>query len=154
MFICLSQHKPHTVNPLSVELNPICHLLALLGAHHIFHVSRLRVNTSEGAESQPTNVADTRTGMLYRMKTYAITLYVMQLSQWQNTVKSFQAHSHVKWFKPSKISESGSISIWLWRWNPLICQQHWVVHGDCVYCMCFFWSKSHSFFISNQLLFS
>jgi len=26
------------------ELNPIYHLLALLGAHHIFHVSGLRVN--------------------------------------------------------------------------------------------------------------
>ena len=26
------------------ELNPICHLLALLGAHHILHVSRIRVN--------------------------------------------------------------------------------------------------------------
>ena len=25
-------------------LNPICHLLALLGVHHIFHVSGLRVN--------------------------------------------------------------------------------------------------------------
>jgi len=30
-------------NPLNAELNPICHLLALLGAHHILHVSRLRV---------------------------------------------------------------------------------------------------------------
>jgi len=25
-------------------LNPICHLLALLGAHHVFHVSGLRIN--------------------------------------------------------------------------------------------------------------
>jgi hypothetical protein len=25
------------------ELNPICNLLALLGAHHIQHVSRIRV---------------------------------------------------------------------------------------------------------------
>jgi len=31
-------------NPLNAELNPICHLLALLGAHYILHVSRLRVN--------------------------------------------------------------------------------------------------------------
>ena len=31
-------------NPLNSELHPICHLLALLGAHHIFHVSRIRVN--------------------------------------------------------------------------------------------------------------
>jgi hypothetical protein len=32
-----------TFNPLNVKLNPICHLLALLGAHPIFHVSRIRV---------------------------------------------------------------------------------------------------------------
>jgi hypothetical protein len=31
------------INPLNAELNPICHLLALLGAHHILHVSRIRV---------------------------------------------------------------------------------------------------------------
>jgi transposase len=31
------------IKPLSAELNPICHLLALLGAHHILHVSRIRV---------------------------------------------------------------------------------------------------------------
>jgi hypothetical protein len=32
-------------NPLNAELNPICHLLALLGVHHILHVSRIRVKT-------------------------------------------------------------------------------------------------------------
>jgi hypothetical protein len=32
------------VNPLNTELNPICHLPALLGAHHILHVSSIRVN--------------------------------------------------------------------------------------------------------------
>jgi hypothetical protein len=31
-------------NPLNTELNPICHLLVLLGAHLILHVSRIRVN--------------------------------------------------------------------------------------------------------------
>jgi hypothetical protein len=31
------------INPLNVKLNPICHLLVLLGAHHVFHVSRVRV---------------------------------------------------------------------------------------------------------------
>jgi len=29
---------------LKAELNPICHLLALLGVHLIFHISRIRVN--------------------------------------------------------------------------------------------------------------
>jgi len=32
------------INPLNAELNPICHLQALLGGHHILHVSRVRVN--------------------------------------------------------------------------------------------------------------
>jgi len=31
------------INPLNAKLNPICHLLALLGAHNILHVSRMRV---------------------------------------------------------------------------------------------------------------
>ena len=34
----------NTINPLNAKLNNICHLLALLEAHHIFHVSGLRVN--------------------------------------------------------------------------------------------------------------
>ena len=34
-----------SINTLNAELNPICHLLALLGAHHILHVSRIRVKT-------------------------------------------------------------------------------------------------------------
>jgi len=32
------------INPLKAEFNHICHLLALLGAHHILHFSRIRVN--------------------------------------------------------------------------------------------------------------
>jgi hypothetical protein len=32
------------INPLNAELNPICHLLALLGGATIVVVSRLRVN--------------------------------------------------------------------------------------------------------------
>jgi len=31
--------------PLNAELNPICYLLALLGAHHFLHVSRIRVKS-------------------------------------------------------------------------------------------------------------
>ena len=32
-----------SLNPLNPKLNPICYLLALLGAHHFLHVSRIRV---------------------------------------------------------------------------------------------------------------
>ena len=39
-------NKPHeTFNPLNPELNPICYVLALLGAHHFLHVSRIRVKS-------------------------------------------------------------------------------------------------------------
>jgi len=31
------------INPLKPELNSICYLLALLGAHNFLHVSRIRV---------------------------------------------------------------------------------------------------------------
>ena len=34
-----------SINPLNPELNPICYLLALLGAHNFLHVSRIRVKS-------------------------------------------------------------------------------------------------------------
>jgi len=36
--------KTASINPLNAELNPICHLLALLGVHFL-QVSRIRVNS-------------------------------------------------------------------------------------------------------------
>ena len=40
-------------NPLNAELNPICQLLALLGANHILHVSGIRVNVNDFHQNQP-----------------------------------------------------------------------------------------------------
>ena len=40
-----SQKNSISFNPLNAELNPIRHLLALVGTRHIVHVSRLRVNS-------------------------------------------------------------------------------------------------------------
>ena len=56
------------LNPLNAELNPICHLLALLGAHHIFHVSGLRVKHRTTAADLTTNVSKLRSGV----RTYLI----------------------------------------------------------------------------------
>jgi len=36
----------YCINPINPELNPICHFLALLGAHHILHVGRIKINES------------------------------------------------------------------------------------------------------------
>jgi len=33
------------LNPSNADLNPICHLLVLLGAHPLLHISRIRVKT-------------------------------------------------------------------------------------------------------------
>ena len=41
-----------TCSPLNDELNPICHLKALLGAHHILHVFRIRVKLRLFSKSQ------------------------------------------------------------------------------------------------------
>jgi hypothetical protein len=41
----LIDHVKIFINPLNAKLNPICYLLALLAAHPILHVSRIRVNT-------------------------------------------------------------------------------------------------------------
>ena len=39
----IEQTNNPEINPLNPELNPICYLLALLGAHNFLHVSRIRV---------------------------------------------------------------------------------------------------------------
>ena len=43
MVTCLAAWIMDNFNPLNSELNPISHLLALLGAHPILHISRIRV---------------------------------------------------------------------------------------------------------------
>ena len=43
--MCVSATGFSAINPLNAELNPICYLLALLGAHHFLHVSRIRVKS-------------------------------------------------------------------------------------------------------------
>jgi hypothetical protein len=51
MTYCIIQYLDfvHCVefNLLNAELNPICHLLALLGAHPIFHIHRIRVKSTK-----------------------------------------------------------------------------------------------------------
>jgi len=53
---CYGNTTNISINTLNAELNPICHLLALLGSHPILHVSRIRVNTT----AEPQNTTDCR----------------------------------------------------------------------------------------------
>jgi uncharacterized membrane protein len=41
-----------SLNPLNAELNTICHLLALLGAHHFLRISRIRVKRGRDRERE------------------------------------------------------------------------------------------------------
>jgi hypothetical protein len=45
------QKKINIFNSLNAELNPMYHMLALLGAQHILHVSRIWVNYTEDVYS-------------------------------------------------------------------------------------------------------
>ena len=58
------------INPLNAELNPICHLLALLGAHHIFHVRRIRVNCSTCFERHTAHHQELKTAIAASVFTY------------------------------------------------------------------------------------
>jgi len=40
----------HRINPLNAKLNTIYHLLTLLGARHILHISRIRVKSYVGED--------------------------------------------------------------------------------------------------------
>jgi hypothetical protein len=39
--------RRYRINPLNAELIPICYFLVLLGAHHILHISRIKVNVAK-----------------------------------------------------------------------------------------------------------
>jgi len=69
-------HKA-SFNPLNAELNPICHLLAILGAHHILHVSRMRVK--QHASKYRSSVA-----------------YILQLTTISNTIAVVISMSNVR----------------------------------------------------------
>jgi len=63
--------KRVSMNPLNAELNPIGHLLALLGAHHILHVSRVAVKRN----IVPPHSEDSHTGkMLWGNRNKSTTL--------------------------------------------------------------------------------
>jgi hypothetical protein len=56
----MNERMNKLLNPLNVKLNPICHLLALLGVHHFLHVSRIGVN-SHGFSSYDTDTKHNNT---------------------------------------------------------------------------------------------
>jgi len=51
-------------NPSNAKLIPICHLLALLGGHHVLHVSRIRVKAWVGGLSLAGNMSSNPSGSM------------------------------------------------------------------------------------------
>jgi len=82
----LIKHKNviNHINPLNAELNPICHLLALLAAHHILHVSRIRVKVQRISWfGHVQRMPDTRT--------------VKKIFKWNPVTKRSQGRPKYRW---------------------------------------------------------
>jgi len=78
-------HNFHVINPLKAELNPICYLLALLGAHHFLHVSRIWVNAQEAKmirnfKNAKQKLLKTKTAIWFK-KIYKNVSYIWLLQQ-------------------------------------------------------------------------
>jgi hypothetical protein len=76
------------LNPLNAELNSICHLLALLGAHHILHISWIRVKSIGREGLNWINLTHDRD------KRRAIAHIVMQLLSQHSFVTCFLCHGY------------------------------------------------------------
>jgi hypothetical protein len=74
----------HYINPLNAELNPIFYLLALLGAHLIFHISRIRVKAQRLSWfGHVQRIPDTRT--------------VKKIFNWKPLTKRSQGKPKYRW---------------------------------------------------------
>ena len=69
---------PVGTNPLNAELNPICHLLALLGGATIVVVSRLRVNADMNDETKNFVSFTMRNAYLRGQITFLFTIHDVQ----------------------------------------------------------------------------
>ena len=84
----------YLITPLNTELNPICHLLALIGAHRIPHVSRMRVKAIVRCLRYVWVIHCVRTAVqshlhktfIYNIKfNYGETTYCILLNLWKRT---------------------------------------------------------------------
>ena len=80
------------LNRLNAELNPICHLLALLGVHHFLHVCRIRVKEMRGYPHLKEEALD-RTMWRARFGR-GFGPVVRQTTKWMNT-HSYKVFTHI-----------------------------------------------------------
>jgi len=80
----------NTISPLNAKLNPIFHLLALLGSHHILDVSRIRVKL----QCIPHHVLHSSSGLSLRRKFLVTESLLVAVSQ--SYASSFTSSSSLK----------------------------------------------------------
>jgi len=119
-------------NPLNAKLNPICHLLALLGAHCILHISRIRVKFKGNIGSI---ICLTTTSFHWGVlrHCYGLTNKFVVMSTFICTVSCVK-HSCTLWFfwnffhKESFPVIPGFLSACIWQWG-LVSASH-MSHTD------------------------
>jgi hypothetical protein len=67
-------------NPLNAELNPICHLLALLGNHPILHVNRIRVKVYKSVHHH--TVSNKSTNLMKKFIQFITDIYLQLNMFW------------------------------------------------------------------------
>ena len=122
-----------SLNCLKAELNPICHLLSLLGAHHIFHVSRIRVkDRSLHALVMHTElILSPLRACLCVQSVKSVTHYKKQgyslfrgerIKISTPSIFSLSSHAFVVWCEErhsafSYVPFFSWLTLWLWRWT-------------------------------------
>ena len=101
--LCL-HHKIPSFNPFNAELNPIRHLLALVGARHIVHVSRIRVNDKLFNIFLPVyRVIQNKLWVWKGLNIRHMTLGIIQIPEETLWTKGLHIHVHIH-ISPPKIS--------------------------------------------------
>ena len=109
------------INPLNPKLNPICHLLALLGAHHIIHVSRVRVNNC------PTR-CNTKQSIYYS----ASSLYMFRVSTTPIVKSTQNCNYSLRYYAPTSLQCGKSRP----HWRKVAGQKIWPVTEAVVTVLC------------------
>ena len=84
------------INPLNAELNPFCHLLALLGAHPILHVSRIKVNVRKTPRQDMDKVKAVELQTAVSMTCHCVISTVDHLSEIMKNQRNTSGELHYK----------------------------------------------------------
>jgi len=123
-------------NPLNAELNPICHLLALLEAHHILHVSSIGVKWLIKCYGYSNWRCTLYCDILYSRQDSSLTTATSLRAGWQGVGMRFPVknrfcvdHMQIEFGPtqhPGRWVLQGRISVMkaaeLWRWFSFSCR--------------------------------